>query len=832
MLAILRRLCSPLFPDVPPALRSMIQEAQSRAEMVGSSKDMSTKMEVHSDLAVMSPMLSVTQGGDKETKGESNRSFTVSNSLSSATRRCVDKLRLYENAVLPQLTELLEITTSTSQSIRPPVPSGLPPTPTQFSTLTPILVPRSGFEGSDLDSIGRPRPHSLSCSDARDLNHHNYYNMLPPSGPPTWATSPSSLLSPFSTAEESSTPSSLYILTDTSSLYGSREHSLGSTSSFPSVDESEVTTPSPSNFTAASLLRVNLQQKRKHQRSLNILGSHIEEVRSQSGEELSGVDARQLLLSTLEDEDTVRDSPLKSLRLNDSSKQFTFPDQATTDEVGAVGSTGIAEVPVNTISPLEEDGGASSCPSNVAGNNGTTPAVAVITEEERAAYLAFEKTIFRVPPPNPFADICTVTFLGTGSAKPSKYRNGSCIMLTLNGHRDNLDQSHSPSLKPLSVEIDGSEVEQPLPCKQIVLLDVGESTAAQMFQSVSGDIARYDELLLGIKMIWISHHHADHITGVPMLLEQIKRARMREESINSDEEDGEDHLRVSLRKVPASVSKYDMRSMYAAGDYEPGKVMIIGSEAVLKYFEFSACVAGLDDLVTFCPVVKTLYAGATTEIAAATEGVITRLRSIPVQHCQSSYGVVLDFNTTHKIVYSGDCRPSQSLVRAGLDCDLLIHEATFDDTRQEDAAKKRHSTSSEARCVASQMRAKHTVLTHFSQRYPLEMTKSSNPAVMSTTPKFPGFTHSVSTSALDEARNNNKNQFHNQRTPINNHSSAGSSSGSTRTAAVAYDFLRFSFPSQAADLPRITAAIGTALTALESERKKSETSSHGMVPIL
>jgi hypothetical protein len=49
--------------------------------------------------------------------------------------------------------------------------------------------------------------------------------------------------------------------------------------------------------------------------------------------------------------------------------------------------------------------------------------------------------------------------------------------------------------------------------------------------------------------------------------------------------------------------------------------------------------------------------------------------------------------------------------------DLLIHEATFDDSLAADAVAKRHSTTHEAVDVARRMRARVTILTHLSQRY-------------------------------------------------------------------------------------------------------------------
>lgn len=71
-----------------------------------------------------------------------------------------------------------------------------------------------------------------------------------------------------------------------------------------------------------------------------------------------------------------------------------------------------------------------------------------------------------------------------------------------------------------------------------------------------------------------------------------------------------------------------------------------------------------------------------------------------------------------KLVYSGDTRPCERLVRAGAGATLLIHEATFEPGLDAHALRKRHSTSAEALSVARRMRAYRTLLTHFSQRYP------------------------------------------------------------------------------------------------------------------
>jgi ribonuclease Z len=126
---------------------------------------------------------------------------------------------------------------------------------------------------------------------------------------------------------------------------------------------------------------------------------------------------------------------------------------------------------------------------------------------------------------------------------------------------------------------------------------------------------------------------------------------------------------------------------------------------------------------------------------------ITDLTNVPVIHCPQSYGLSLVIDTASdlhsgmgmgmdtegdksrkrkrgpvggalKLVYSGDTRPSHALARVGADASVLIHEATFDDADASEACTKRHCTTDEALCVADEMRAFRTILTHFSQRYP------------------------------------------------------------------------------------------------------------------
>ena len=267
----------------------------------------------------------------------------------------------------------------------------------------------------------------------------------------------------------------------------------------------------------------------------------------------------------------------------------------------------------------------------------------------------------KLPESKPFQ----LTFLGTGCATPSKHRNNASILLS------NILRS-SKSDDGLGPDVDVS-----------VLLDCGEGVVNQIWVYCECHRDLFYRILRSIRMIWISHHHCDHIVGLTHLIEQISLARQ------------------------------------VTSPAPPTPITIIGSTTVTQYYEFGLCCCGLDDnSIQFVDIQQTLYCGDRSVVSRVTAGFITQLTSVNVFHCPNAYAVVLEVQGDYKIAYSGDCRPNSNFATAGKNCDLLIHEATFDDSKQQDAEIKKHSTISEAMQIGQAMNSKHIVLTHFSQRYP------------------------------------------------------------------------------------------------------------------
>jgi ribonuclease BN (tRNA processing enzyme) len=304
------------------------------------------------------------------------------------------------------------------------------------------------------------------------------------------------------------------------------------------------------------------------------------------------------------------------------------------------------------------------------------------------------------------------TFLGTGAAAPSHRRSCSAILLS------------SPSF----------------------LLDCGEGALVKLFDIAIAKIKREGslssfqhssefylrELLVSIEGIFISHMHADHHTGL---------------------------LTVLKNRVDAA------RDSYYKGVHIRALVILGPSSlfSVLEcYFHLFGLEQGetLETFVTFIALQETK--------PGKSMWVRLQLNSCPdavfwhcsVPHCRQSFGCALSVpksslaSTDERLVflYSGDTRPCIELVQLAREAatgstgrafklsrcsTILIHEATFNDDRLEDAKKKRHSTVSEAFNVGEDIRKaldeestthKQTltllgiVLTHFSQRYPSSLT--------------------------------------------------------------------------------------------------------------
>lgn len=227
----------------------------------------------------------------------------------------------------------------------------------------------------------------------------------------------------------------------------------------------------------------------------------------------------------------------------------------------------------------------------------------------------------------PYSDPCVVV-LGTGAMLPGKYRNVSGIYVG---------------------EWGGG-----------ALLDCGESTYGQLLLHYGKE--GISEILKEVKLVTVTHLHADHHLGVVKLL-------------------------------------------YERAKYTSEPAIVVGPPIYDVYLRTCQTLFGNLKYIFLNPTDVINVPGLKT------------VAFVPVDHSVEAYGVVLEHESGWKIVYSGDTRPCQSLVDAGHGATLLIHEATFEDSMQPEAVMRKHSSFGEALEVGKSMGAWRVLLTHFSQRY-------------------------------------------------------------------------------------------------------------------
>ncbi len=257
-----------------------------------------------------------------------------------------------------------------------------------------------------------------------------------------------------------------------------------------------------------------------------------------------------------------------------------------------------------------------------------------------------------------------VTFLGTGSAQPSKYRNVSSIYVSTSSGG--------------------------------ILLDAGEGTYAQLSRLV-GMGEKLLSVINGLQCVWISHMHADHHLGLRHILSARDKSGSNQSPL------------LVIGPFPLSIWLKECASLDTT---MRGKYIFVDAEVTAETYGWNATSSFV------APEDNTVETKQFLKQQLETRLRVKRVESVRVKHCHRSYGVVLDHLDGWRLVYSGDARPSKELIEQGAGADLLIHEATFDDNLAHEAVARAHSTVSEALEVSKKMGAKSTVLTHFSQRYP------------------------------------------------------------------------------------------------------------------
>ena len=268
-----------------------------------------------------------------------------------------------------------------------------------------------------------------------------------------------------------------------------------------------------------------------------------------------------------------------------------------------------------------------------------------------------------------------VTFLGTAGSLPTPERNPSAVLVNREG--------------------------------ELILFDCAEGTQRQMMRARTG--------MMRLNYIFLTHLHADHILGIPGLLETMA-FQGRESPITIA---GPVNT-IRLVECFKSVCYFSRSFIVQAVELEPGDVI------KMKGFQVRAISTNHSVPSIGYSLEEDMRLGRFNREAAISLGVTPGPLFGKLQHGQTievdgrkiePHEVMGPPRPGRKVVYTGDTRPCKSVQIASQGADLLIHECALASDMAQWARDTKHSTAAEAAEVARDAAVGQLVLTHISSRY-------------------------------------------------------------------------------------------------------------------
>ena len=297
-----------------------------------------------------------------------------------------------------------------------------------------------------------------------------------------------------------------------------------------------------------------------------------------------------------------------------------------------------------------------------------------------------------------------VTFLGTTSMKPCKYRNVTSILI------ENKIQS----------------------LKKYILFDCGEGTYQQMIEKFG--FQKTENILLNIRLIAISHKHGDHMLGLIKLLKELDKLLIKGNIII----DEKSYIYII---VPSTIIEFVKNSIeldiitknyfkvYDCNTFNVNEIQYYKKNLLQnnpnENFVDIPRLSPATDYQNLKEKIENFR--KKTEMKVFYEDFMEKFgalfNTIEVFHCEESFGFFIenevekDSPNYWKISFSGDTRPNNNFFNYSMHSTLFIHEGTFDDEMTTDAEEKMHSTIGQAIGIGKENMSKYIALTHFSPRY-------------------------------------------------------------------------------------------------------------------
>ena len=268
-----------------------------------------------------------------------------------------------------------------------------------------------------------------------------------------------------------------------------------------------------------------------------------------------------------------------------------------------------------------------------------------------------------------------VIFLGTGGSLPTRNRNPSAIMINREG--------------------------------ELLLFDCGEGTQQQMMRARTG--------MMNLSSIFVSHFHADHFLGIPGLI-QTMSFMGRKEPLIIYGPDGTSEFTELFKAFGFFNLKYEIYGIHL----KPGDI-VERKDYVIQAIKTEHSIPSLG-----YALIENPRPGRFNREKAVELGIPPGPRFAELQNGNSleidgrivkPEDVMGPLRPGRTLVYSGDTRPCESILKASRDADLLIHDCSFSDEMADWAEESRHSTAGEVAALAKGAGVRRLVLTHISSRY-------------------------------------------------------------------------------------------------------------------
>jgi ribonuclease Z len=240
-----------------------------------------------------------------------------------------------------------------------------------------------------------------------------------------------------------------------------------------------------------------------------------------------------------------------------------------------------------------------------------------------------------------------------------------------------------------------------------LLFDCAEGTQRQLLRSTVG--------LVDLPEIFLTHFHADHVLGLPGMLKTFS-LRGREIPMTMYGPRGLVELLHSLKRVVGRLP-YELRlEELSPGDvlerdgYSLAAFAVAHGVSALGWSLTEAARPGRFDVAR----ADALGVPNGPERGALQRGEPITLASGATVSPEQVLGPP---RTGRKLVITGDTAPSDTIVEAASEADVLVTEATFSDEERDRARETMHQTAAQAADVARRANVRLLALTHLSTRY-------------------------------------------------------------------------------------------------------------------